>query len=189
MLLNALNGEAAPMTYCLPLCSAIVWPCPRPSPSSCRETWLRTANRVWAKNYMSKGGPRRKIIEVCLLHPFVPKQPLPPSLSGCFNFLIKPCPPLLLRLVRGKNMASGAAIWLRQLPLSAKTGGPGMPPLIWRRGTLRDLCATQLCFCHLSSVAKSLYIDFATYNENFYKSMSAECIRRPQIRFSPRQAL
>ena len=33
VLLNTLNGEAAPMTYCLPLCSAIVWPCPNPNPS------------------------------------------------------------------------------------------------------------------------------------------------------------
>ena len=46
VLLNTLNGEAAPMTYCLPLCSAIVWPCPNPNPSSGRQSWLRTTNRL-----------------------------------------------------------------------------------------------------------------------------------------------
>ena len=46
VLLNILNGEAAPMTYCLPLCSAIVWPCPSPNPSSGRQSPLRTTNRV-----------------------------------------------------------------------------------------------------------------------------------------------
>ena len=41
VLLNILNGEAAPMTYCLPLCSAIMWPCPNPNPSSGSTThWM-----------------------------------------------------------------------------------------------------------------------------------------------------